>query len=516
MSGKRNDLPSVNSPNFNQRLRETIQTYLGRQGDPLERGLTLRDLLESGLAKLPAGFKLATGAAKIPLQPGDFISGGYEADLTPPPTPTGLTASGGISHILIEHDAPLYRAGHGHLRTRVYGAIRAPGAAAPVFSDAIEVAQFSGTVYAHPTNPSTTWHLWIKWETADGVLSADPAGGTNGVVVKSGEDVSALVAAMTGPGNPFKVVPSEITLPDGTVVPPGTYTADAFIQNGQIVNAMIGNLAVDNAKIASVSVDKLTAGSISIGQYIQSTGYVPGQAGWRINGDGSAEFGFANIRGTLLASQIGADAITADKIDARGLVIKDALGNPIIQQGMAIDWSKLGGKSQNLVGLGYTGALDATRNVARGPWSSGLLYQVGDLVLFGGQTWACVQEHVSHPSKQPPSPPDYSNGYWVAFSLSGSPGIDYDVVITSSNGTVFRVGQGRQTTLAARVFRNGEEITESLPTSAFKWTRVSSIPREAPYDDATWNQQYQAGYKQITISVDDVNSRATFNCEIDI
>lgn len=388
MSGSRNDLPSVNSPNFNQRLRETIQTYLGRQGDPLERGLTLRDLLESGLARLPSGFKLATGAAKIPLQPGDSIGASYEADLTPPPSPTGFTASAGISHILIEHDAPLYLVGRGHLRTRVYGAIRAPGAAAPVFSDAIEVAQFSGTVYAHPTNPSTTWHLWIKWETADGVLSAGPAGGTNGVVVKSGEDVSALVAAMTGPGNPFKVVPSEVTLPDGTVVPPGTYTADAFIHNGQIVNAMMGNLSVDNAKIASVSVDKLTAGSVSVGQYIQSTGYIPGQAGWRINGDGSAEFGFANIRGTLLASQIGADTITADKIDARGLVIKDALGNPIIQQGMAIDWSKLGGSAPNLSGLGYSGALDATKGAPAGTY-------VGNTLAENVESTAGAQAKVS-------------------------------------------------------------------------------------------------------------------------
>lgn len=209
------------------------------------------------------------------------------------------------------------------------------------------------------------------------------------------------------------------------------------------------------------------------------------------------------------------DRISARQIDTRGLIIRDLDGSPVIQMGSAIDWSKLGGNS-NLQAMGYTGALDATRNMARGPWTSGLMYQEGDLVLFGDQTWACVEQHVSHSTKQPPSPPDFSNQYWAVFGLSGAPGIDYDVVITSSQGNVFRVGQGRQTTLVARVFRNGEEITDTLPTSAFKWSRVSSIPREAPYDDATWNAQYQAGYKQITISVDDVNSRATFNCEIDI
>ena len=197
MSDSRNDLPSVDSPNFTQRLRETVQTYLGRQGDPLERGLTLRDLIESGLAKLPQGARLRPGAASVPLKPGDAIVGAYEPDLTPPPQPSGLVVTPAISHILIEHDAPLYSVGHGHLRTRVYGAIYTSGPL-PVFSDAVEVAQFSGTTYALPANPATTWHLWIKWETSDGVLSATPAGGTNGVEATSGQDVSHLLEALTG------------------------------------------------------------------------------------------------------------------------------------------------------------------------------------------------------------------------------------------------------------------------------------------------------------------------------
>lgn len=197
MSDNRTDLPSVNAPNFTQRLRETVQTYLGRQGDPLERGLTLRDLIESGLAKLPQGARLRPGAASVPLKPGDAILGAYEPDLTPPPQPSGFVATPAISHILIEHDVPLYSVGHGHLRTRVYGAIYTSGPL-PVFSDAVEVAQFSGTTYALPTNPATTWHLWVKWETSDGVLSATPAGGTNGVGVTSGQDVSHLLEALTG------------------------------------------------------------------------------------------------------------------------------------------------------------------------------------------------------------------------------------------------------------------------------------------------------------------------------
>lgn len=303
MSDNRTDLPNTNAPNFNQRLRETVQTFLGRQGNPLDRALTLRDLVDTGVLKLRSGFQLKPGAgSSIPLEPGDGVVDAYEPDLTPPPTPGNMTVTASISHVMIEHEAPLYRQGHGHLCTRVYGKVVNAGEQLPTFADAAEIGQFSGTVYAQPSNPATTWRLWIKWETVDGVLSVDPAGGINGLEAITGQDVSKLVFAMTGPGNPFKVVTEQLTLPDGTVVPVGTYTADGFIHNGQITNAKIGSLAVDDAKIASLSAGKLTAGSIAVGEYIQSTGYVAGSAGWRIDGNGNAELSNATVRGTVYAT----------------------------------------------------------------------------------------------------------------------------------------------------------------------------------------------------------------------
>lgn len=311
MSDNRNDLPAPSAPNFNQRLRETVQTFLGRQGNPLDRALTLRDLVDTGVLKLRAGFQLKPGlGSSIPLEPGDGVVDTYEPDLTPPPTPGSMTVTASISHVMIEHDAPLYRQGHGHLRTRVYGKVVNTGDPLPTFADAAEIGQFSGTVYAQPSNPATTWRLWIKWETVDGVLSTGPAGGINGLEAVTGRDVAKLVAAMTGPGNPFKVVTESITLPDGTVVPAGTYTADAYIHDGQIVNAKIGNLAVDDGKIANLSVSKLTAGTLSVGQWIASTNYNEGVGGWAINSNGTAEFGAASIRGQLAASQIDTEGLT--------------------------------------------------------------------------------------------------------------------------------------------------------------------------------------------------------------
>ena len=93
-------------------------------------------------------------------------------------------------------------------------------------------------------------------------------------------------------------------------------------------------------------------------------------------------------------------------------------------------------------------------------------------------------------------------------------GVTYDLKIVSSNGTIFRVNEARTTMLIAKVFRNGVEVTADIPASKFKWTRVSVNPKPAPNDDARWNDLYRTGYKQILVTVDDVDAKATFFCEL--
>lgn len=193
----RNDLPSENSSNFNARIRETLMAYLGKVGDPMDRGITLRDLVDSGIVSI-ANLSLAKKSGSLPLDAGDKTKAGDAPDMTPPPSPTGFAVSAGINTVIIEHSSPLYTQGHGHLRTHVYGVIRSPGDPLPVFANAAEITQFSGTVTSYSTNPSTVWHLWIKWESVDGVLSPSPAGGTNGLVATTGQNVSLLLQALNG------------------------------------------------------------------------------------------------------------------------------------------------------------------------------------------------------------------------------------------------------------------------------------------------------------------------------
>jgi hypothetical protein len=264
MNDERTDIPGVTSSNFAQRMREAMMVYLGRMGNPLDRGLTLRDLLDSGIASIKNGYSLRQGSAGVPLALGPSVAPVYEIDLTPPPTPTGFAASAAISNIMVEHAAPTYTQGHGHARTHLYGATWVSGPL-PTFATAVEIEQFTGTVAAHATNPATTWHLWIKWESKDGVLSSTPAGGTNGLVVTTGQDVATLMTALTGKiteSQLYAALTNRIALIDGPDTLAGSVAKrvldEATARGAAITLEQTQRQNADNSLATSISL--LTAG----------------------------------------------------------------------------------------------------------------------------------------------------------------------------------------------------------------------------------------------------------------
>ncbi len=85
-----------------------------------------------------------------------------------------------------------------------------------------------------------------------------------------------------------------------------------------------------------------------------------------------------------------------------------------------------------------------------------------------------------------------------------------NLIVVSDQGNIFRPAL-TDTTLEARVYQDGEEITASYEASRFRWTR-SSLDSTA---DAIWNSaHYSVGTKTLHITDEDVESRATFFCEL--
>ncbi len=260
-------------------VREVLQTFRGYRGNALDKALTLRGAIDTGILLDNGTFAGSAVPGPIgPAGPAGPSGATYTPDLTAPPTPTGLAVTAGLTSIFIQCATPVYTQGHGHDRTVVYGA-QWPGGAAPTFSAAVELFEFQGTFGAYPTETDTRWCIWIKWLSLDAVLSASPAGGTNGV-----QATTALVNS------------SDLAV--------GTIAA--------------GTAFITDAKIADLSAGKLTVGDGTVGGNLKSSNYVAGTSGWLLTPAGYLEAQNAVLRGTVYASAglIGGITIASDAIRA--------------------------------------------------------------------------------------------------------------------------------------------------------------------------------------------------------
>ena len=124
-------------------------------------------------------------------------------DTTPPPTPSGVSVTAGVGTVFISHNNPTYTAGRGHRRTHVFAlkTTAANTAAGYTFANAAAagtIGQFTGNSFSFSSDPDTEWHIWLKWESNNGVLSTVASGGSTGDTAKTSQDVSTLLSALTG------------------------------------------------------------------------------------------------------------------------------------------------------------------------------------------------------------------------------------------------------------------------------------------------------------------------------
>lgn len=67
-----------------------------------------------------------------------------------------------------------------------------------------------------------------------------------------------------------------------------------------------GRTVIDGGEIqtGTVTAQKLSALTIEVGKYIRSSGYSAGSSGWKIDGNGDAEFNDVTVRGTVESSTV--------------------------------------------------------------------------------------------------------------------------------------------------------------------------------------------------------------------
>ena len=84
----------------------------------------------------------------------------------------------------------------------------------------------------------------------------------------------------------------------------------------------------------------------------------------------------------------------------------------------------------------------------------------------------------------------------------------YSLHVESDSGTVFR-NHMVETTLRARLYKAGTEITDRIPDEQFLWSRISDDAES----DALWNAEEHRG-RTLRITGEDVWRKAVFNCEV--
>jgi len=312
-------------PAISSKLPSDLRQFLERVREAITDGdfLTRRDLVGAGIGAYDNYGNLVPGT-------GDGGSG-VGVDLTPPPAPVNVVATGAMTTIILEWDDP-------HYGNFSYAEIFR--SATSLFADAVHVGVSSGMLYADPVAPDSSYWYWVRFWSKANIVG--PWHGTVGIQGQTAVDPTYLLDVLTGAmgSQPFFAI-SEPTVINGVTIPPGVYMKAAYIHDAAITNAKIGNLAVDSAKIANASIvtakiddAAVTSAKIAnaaiqtahielaaittaviadaaitnakIGNIIQSTNYAAGVSGWRINKDGTAEFHNIYARGNIQATSLNA------------------------------------------------------------------------------------------------------------------------------------------------------------------------------------------------------------------
>lgn len=279
-----------------------------------------------------------------------------QKDLTAPPTPTGLTVTPFLVHLLVKWDVPTFTQGHGYAQAVVYAAQVTAQNPNPTFGNSTPVGSSATTEFAFPATPGTTWAIWIKWQSVDGVLSAAAEGPINGTTAQIGTanlgadiitaqqlaDGSVTAAALAAGAIDNTKLASGLqavvivtgTLPSTNVGDVVYRTNDAKLYKwngtsyvatipstdiaGQLTDSQIaaiaaakitGQIASTQITDGAISTPKLAAGSVTSAQIAADTITAGNIAAGAITASELAT-------GSVTAGAIAANAVTAGKIAA--------------------------------------------------------------------------------------------------------------------------------------------------------------------------------------------------------
>lgn len=103
-----------------------------------------------------------------------------------------------------------------------------------------------------------------------------------------------------------------------------------------------------------------------------------------------------------------------------------------------------------------------------------------------------------------------NGNWWEDDNLSNI--LNYRLEILTSNGTIVN-NENYSTKLSVKLYINNKDVTDTIPSINFKWSRISGNSESNKLEDAEWNLRFANGAKEVLVTKEDVNRRALFQCQ---
>ncbi|MFS1522771.1 hypothetical protein ACL7TT_01450 [Microbulbifer sp. 2304DJ12-6] len=189
MARRTSGLPNV-SPKVDRALRpllekmvEVIEVGEGVRGDPLDAYLTIRSLIDTGLAKL-------INNTRFPVPGRDLVATTPAPNPIVPPAPTGFTVSNGFSHVFLQWDNPNSQY-QGHAFTTIYRATE------DNLANAVAIGQSTSFLYADVgVQREVTYYYWITYTSATDIEG--PRNAAAGTAGHTAPDPALVLKSLSG------------------------------------------------------------------------------------------------------------------------------------------------------------------------------------------------------------------------------------------------------------------------------------------------------------------------------
>lgn len=230
-------------------MKEAQEIRLGRRGDPRDRNVTLRELIDSGLAKQikENPFNPNAGAGAL-----DFTANTPLENLAVPPAPVGLEASGAFTAIILNWNGMSASAPYGnHAYTEIWRS------RANNIGGATLRATTTAFIYTDEVGYGETYYYWVRYVSTSNVPG--PYNNTNGVEASTIEDIAAVMQELSEdlsslPGyqtliaDEFSEIASDLTTLDSAVTSINSSVA-SLESDVSSLETSVSNLSTETTRV---------------------------------------------------------------------------------------------------------------------------------------------------------------------------------------------------------------------------------------------------------------------------